>query len=626
MKTSGTGIALEEEGGRMTSAKPAAAMIADLMVAHGVRMVFASPGSRNAPLLVAMSRCGGLGVEMVVDERSAAYMAIGYAATSGEPVAVVCTSGTALLNYLPAVAEAYYRRIPLIVVSADRPEAWIDQDDSQTLHQPGTLEPYVKASCDIPDVDAADSTGMWWINRSLNDALCAACLRRKGPVHINLRFDAPLDRCAPMGEAPRRIEVVAPAPVMTTAEARALGREVASPRKVLVVAGFMSPSQKVTRAVSRLAALPNVAVLAENLANLHCPGAIGQIDSVLASLSADRRKEMRPDVVISFGGALVSRQLKSFLREARPAEHWHVGLTDTTIDCFCSLTRRVEIAPEQFLPQFASAMQPHRAPADYAAMWHEAASAAAQGHAGFVSRAPWSALKAIDTIAAMIPSRWNVQVSNGTSIRYLQLADSSRLHRVDCNRGVSGIDGSTSTAVGAQLAYRFDDTLLLTGDMSLQYDLTALGTTQVSPRMKVIVMNNGGGGIFRFIPSTSALPELDSCFVARKPFPVASLARAWGWSVAEASDMESLRDGLAMLMKPAIMPSMLIVNTDSRVDTEILNRYFNDLKNIYGKERVDHHQGIHRHPVSETWSHSQDHHQPSSGLQRLPSADQQGDA
>ncbi|MCM1453941.1 MAG: 2-succinyl-5-enolpyruvyl-6-hydroxy-3-cyclohexene-1-carboxylic-acid synthase [bacterium] len=559
-------------------------MAARLVSSYGICKVFASPGSRNTPLLLALEAEHDVDVEMVVDERSAAFMALGYARRSLNPVAVCCTSGSALLNYLPAISEAFYDGERIVVLSADRPEPWIDQDDSQTIHQRGALEPYVLDSVDIPDLEFASEDDAWRAERDMICALDDCCLSAAGgPVHINLRFDNPLGKTIPLHEAPRprKVDVVRPLPALPTAEARALGASIASPEKVLVVAGFMHPSQKLNKAITRLAALPNFALIAEPEANLHCPKVINEVDTVLGSLDDDLRRRLAPDVVISLGGALVSRHLKTFIRSLHPRRHWHVGVTHTLVDCFKALTTRIDMPPELFMPQLASAMQPHRAPSDYAALWQRARSHASLRRKVFLRGAPWCALTAMDGIVSSLPQRADIQVSNGTSVRYLQLQDTSHLRLVSANRGVSGIDGSTSAAVGAQLAALHNPTVLITGDMSLQYDLTALGTSQVTPRFKVIVMDNGGGGIFRFIPSTAYIPGRDKLCVAPKPFPIEALADAWGFRVWRAETFGELDNGLKEFFAWNGSPAMLVVKTDGQMDADILHLYFDSLKHPY---------------------------------------------
>lgn len=552
-------------------------ILADLLTAHGVREVVISPGSRNAPLILALSRRSDLNCHVVIDERSAAFIALGMSIQSGRPTAIVCTSGTALLNYAPAVAEAFYRRVPLVVISADRPEEWIDQDDSQTIWQQDALVPYVKRSCDISArIDFPN--GPWWTDRIINDALIEAMEDRKGPVHINVRLDTPLNRETDYTPGSARvIRALTPNDEIPTAEARRLGSLLASPRRIMIIAGFDSPDEKLNRALAKLARLPNVVVLTETLANLHSPLFIGRIDSTLCRMTPDEKDRLRPDVVITLGGALVSRFIKEWLRSIPNLEHWHVGATHTTIDCFKHLSLRIPLRPSIFMTQLASAMQPHRSPCNYSEEWQRMARQGEQEHDRYVNAAPWSDLKALAYIFKKIPSRWNLHLSNGTPVRYAQLMDCNRIHRTDCNRGVSGIDGCTSTALGASAVYR-NTTLLISGDMSFQYDLAALSSTLISPRFKMIVMVNGGGGIFRFIGSTSTLPELEEYFAAGTRLPLKALAEAYGIAFLMADSEETLRESFRQFTAETERPALLAVHTDPQVTAEVLKGYFRSQK------------------------------------------------
>lgn len=565
-----------------TTGKTTARILTGLLASRGVRRVFASPGSRNAPLLMALEREPSINVSMVVDERSAAFMALGYASISGEPVALACTSGTAVLNYAPAMAEAFYRHLPLIAVSADRPEAWIDQDDSQTLPQPGILGSIVKRSYDLPDIPADDSENIWWANRTINDALITATSHPQGPVHINLQFDNPLNvtsRQPLCCKEERTIEMIAPEPQLSTAAMRELGSTIASPCKVMVVCGFMAPDHKLNQALGRLAAKPNITVLCESMSNLHAPGLHYNIDSLLSIMPDNEREAMRPDVVITLGGALLSRHIKEYLRKYPPRRHWHVGFTRTTVDCLKSLTTRIAIAPNRFFPALASALHPHSAPSGYAGRWNKIEVDARESHERYVKASEWSALKAFDILVPAIPAEANVQLSNGTCARYYQLCRYSGIHRCDCNRGVSGIDGSTSTAIGASMAYN-NPTWLITGDMSALYDIGALASPHITPKLKIVVSANGGGGIFRFIPSTRTLPEVDRCFAMDIRLPLRELADAWGFALFKAHNEQELRQLLPHFINEHERPAILEIVTDGTTDAMILQEYFNRNKNI----------------------------------------------
>lgn len=548
-------------------------ILADILIAHGVNQIVVSPGSRNTPLIIALSRRKELKCSVVIDERSAGFIALGMGVQGGEPVGLVCTSGTALLNYAPAVAEAFYRRIPLVVISADRPQEWIDQDDSQTLWQQDALAPYVKRSCDI-HAHLDFPNGEWVCNRLFNDVMLEAVNGRPGPVHINIRLDAPLSNFSNYEEGrARTIRMIQPKDELTTAEARAMGATIASPRKVLIIAGFHQPDEQLNRALVKLAHLPNVAVMTETIANLHSPLFISRIDATLCRMTSDDKKMMCPDVVITLGGALVSRYIKEWLRSLENLEHWHIGESHTTIDCFKHLALRVEMEPKIFLRQLASALQIHKASCDYAEKWHKICQKAIATHDMYISHSPWSDMKAFYTIIKNIPQRWNVHFSNGTPIRYAQLMDCSKLHRCECNRGVSGIDGCTSTALGASVIYK-DTTLLITGDMSCQYDIAAFSSKLVTPRFKIIVICNGGGGIFRFIDSTSKIPELEEYFAVGVNLPLPELAKGYGFEYFEADSTEGLEKALNSFIACSQKAAILSVKTPPEESAKVLRQYF----------------------------------------------------
>ncbi len=558
----------------ITTDKLSCNILADLLIAHGIKDVIVSPGSRNSPLIVALARRKELNLHVVIDERSAAFIGLGMAVQSFRPVALVSTSGTALLNYAPAVAEAFYRAAPLIVVSADRPSEWIDQDDSQTLWQQNALAPYVKRSCDI-DAHLEFANGEWMCNRVINDVLLEAVCGRRGPVHINVRLDSPLNRmCDRPENSSRVISMVTPPLELSTAEARRLGEMLASPKKVLVIVGFHEPDERLNRALVKLARRPNVVVMTETIANLHSPMFISRIDMTLRILSKEDRDNLRPDVVITAGGALVSRHIKEWIRSMdRSVEHWHVGLSHVTVDCFKHLSLRIEMDAPVFLRQLASALQIHQTPSDYSRLWHDIYMRAIESHDEYVRNSPWCDLTAFSYITDHLPQRWNLHLSNGTSIRYAQLMDCSRLHRCECNRGVSGIDGCTSTALGASVLYQ-GVTLLISGDMSFQYDISALASQLMSPKFKMIVLCNGGGGIFRFISATSELPEREEFLAVGSNLPLRKLAEGYGFAYFEASSMAELTTVFPAFIAECNSPALLTVNTPPQLSAEVLKRYF----------------------------------------------------
>lgn len=547
-------------------------LVVDLLAQHGVSEAVVSPGSRNAPILVALARTHhAIRTTCVIDERCAAFVALGMASTSGCPVALVCTSGSAMLNYAPAIAEAYYRCVPLIVISADRSEEMIDQDDSQTIRQRGALDNIVKRSYDIGYLITAEK--QWYANRVVNDAIIMATSGRRGPVHINVQIDNPVYSVYEE-RSQRMISLLAPQRSLSSEALTDIAGRLAKSKKVLIVAGFMEPSPELNKALRRMANMPNVVVMCETIANLHSQDFISSIDSVLSIMSAEERSALSPDVVLTLGGALVSRMIKQYLRAAEVKEHWHVGVTSTTVDCLKHLTMRIDMEPSDFFVELVSAMSADgEVMSDYARRWRILADKAFSLHQSYVMRSPWSDMKAFHVVLPKIPRGWNVQFSNGTPIRYAQLF-AREYHRCDCNRGVSGIDGCTSTAIGASLAAPERTTLLVTGDMSASYDLGALSMRCVTNRMKIVVIRNGGGGIFRFVESTRVLSEVEELFCVEPKLPLKELACGYGWNFYTAESEVSLRAVLPDFMADTECPSILEINTPSEVSAEVLRGYF----------------------------------------------------
>lgn len=557
--------------------KPNCRILAEVLAAHGVKRVVCSPGSRNAPLLVAADENPHLRTTVIIDERTAGFVALGLAQASNAPVALICTSGTALLNYAPAVAEAYYQGLPLIVVSADRPERWIDQDDSQTLRQPGALANFVKRSVDLPDVPAADRDMMLYINRLVNDAMIEALRRRRGPVHINVRLNEPLSGQEAEPLPPQRIVRCLEADdILPKEQVRALARDAAG-RRVLVVAGFMLPDARLNKAMSRLAALPNVYVMAETISNLHLKGQVSAIDVILSTLEDRLKEEMRPDLVISLGGAIVSRKIKEYLRRFSPNEHWALGRQHTTVDCFNSLTLRVETDPGRFLSMLGKFMAREKPQSDYSQCWHTLRKRALEAQAQFLASAPWSDMTAFETLLSHFPPTANLQLSNGTAIRYAQLLTRKMPHACYCNRGVSGIDGSVATAVGAAMVYP-ENTVLITGDMTMAYGIGALSLHQLPERLKIIVLSNGGGAIFRFVGSTASLPQREQYFCAAPNLPLRDLCKAYGLEYMRAENQSQLLSRLPSFFAPRLAPTLLEIVTDGEVSASILRNYMNKTK------------------------------------------------
>lgn len=533
------------------TAKDYCRILFDILLKKGVRDLILSPGSRNAPLLIAAD-CRPFRKHVIIDERMAAFVADGISLAGKRPVGLVCTSGTALYDYSPAVAEAFYQHLPLIVISADRPAEWIDQDDSQTLHQPDALSMIVKGSFDIPVQNKLRPEEKWYVNRIVNEAVNLALCGQPGPVHINVRLDNPLSETIPYTEdSPefRSCRVIdyeenlnLPPHVYKQLSEELKGK------KIMLTAGFMQPDDALNKAVKALAQLPNVVCFCETVSNLHLSGDVYSIDTTLTMLDKDNKNLkdiLCPDVVISIGGALVSRMLKALLRNWQPEEHWTLADTSSSSDCFMSLTRHIAVRPDKFfrgITKYLLKDQNISVADNYKNYWSELRRKAVDSACRFINDSEsWSELKAFDYMLRNIPSTFNLFVSNGTSIRYAQLFSSNIPHSTFSCRGVSGIDGTNAVAAGCAMSYA-GSTLLITGDMSLAYDTDVLGLTHIPDRMKIVVINNRGGGIFRFIPSTQRLHCREELFCAPPSLPLEKLATAYSWNYMKVSSSQELEE------------------------------------------------------------------------------------
>ncbi|MDE7097313.1 MAG: hypothetical protein K2O47_07470, partial [Muribaculaceae bacterium] len=346
--------------------------------------------------------------------------------------------------------------------------------------------------------------------------------------------------------------------------------------KVMLVAGFCAPDHNLDKGVRMISSYPNVVVMAETVANLHDPQPMStMIDSVLCDMSEEDKKRLRPDIVISLGGALVSRMLKQYLRDYPPRRQWSLGHSNYFCDCFKSLTDKIDIGSDSFLRQLCGGVRKLRTEinSDYSSSWRELRERSALSAKEYIRNAGWSDLKALDYIFSTFKFD-NIFLSNGTVVRYSQLLPHS-CHAEYCNRGVSGIDGCTSTAVGGAWEYS-GQTCLISGDMSWLYDSGASALDYLPYDMRMIVVDNSGGGIFRFIKSTSRIPEkiLSRYFCIEDLPDIADIAAAYSIDVMVVENMKSLEKGVEWLSEDSVFPRMLIVRTPPEESAGILSGYF----------------------------------------------------
>ncbi len=557
-----------------TSDHIAAAELARICAAKGVRHVVISPGSRSAPLVRAFHAEANIECLQVIDERSAAFFALGMAQQLHAPVALICTSGSAVLNYGPAIAEAFYQRVPLLVITADRPEEWVDQGEGQAIRQQGVLALHMKRSVQLPRAPA-DDLSRWHCGRLINEAIDATLLPVPGPVHVNVPFDEPLYGTTDEAGTSRLI-----APVMTEAfilpdHARWLIAQLSACKKVMVLAGQGVWSDGLKKQLTQLASLPQVTVHTEATSNLDDPAFITCIDRVIEGVTDANAEALRPDLLITFGGAVVSKRVKTLLRKWKPSKHWNIDVGQRHYDTYQSLTHDIAVSPEIFFAQITGSLKPNESL--YGDGWKMLDERTREDHRSVIQGAPFCDLTVFAALLARIPAQSDVHLANSTPARYAQLFDRAPGHRWFGNRGTSGIDGCTSTAVGATFATQ-RATTLITGDTAFCYDSNAFWNKHLSEHLRVIVIDNGGGNIFRYIEGPDRDAELLPYFEAPHSRDIRALVESYHLPYFEAKDHASLSAGLDELYKPHERPAVLHITTDALTSPRVLREYFTKLR------------------------------------------------
>lgn len=551
--------------------------LSQLFTGRGINHLVVSPGSRNAPVVNTLCKNAAIKCFTVVDERSAAFFALGMAQQLKRPVAVCCTSGSAVLNYAPAIAEAYYQRIPLIVLTADRPEAWIDQGDGQTIRQHNVYGPFIKKSVTLPQ-HLTGKDDIWYYDRLISEALNAAVHPVAGPVHINLPFAEPLYGYETSGTRPEKdIEITELQTVVPNNVLIRLAQNWNSSEKVMILAGQMPPDPLLNELLQNISRFSNTIVLTETTSNLNGDNFVGCIDRSMSAMKKEDMQQYQPGLLITFGNAVVSKRIKSFLRKSPSLQHWHIDPAKHHPDTYQHLSQSIQMPVTTFLKQIVHSLNP--AESNYARLWHSTAEKASELHQSFLTDTPWSDLKIFDTTLQYLPETYDIQLGNSTVVRYAQLFGWKKGFRFDSNRGTSGIDGCTSTASGASLASG-RPTLLITGDLAFFYDSNALWNKHLPANLRIIVINNGGGGIFRFLEGPDQTGLLEDFYEASHNLSAVKVAEAYGIKTFVAHSEEQLKSVLpAFFDMNTGSPAILEIISPAIISAQTLRNYFKRLAN-----------------------------------------------
>lgn len=561
---------------KMITDKKHIQQLASLLLQKGITDVVISPGSRNAPLINQFFGLPEFKCLNVVDERSAGYQALGIALAKRKPVIVVCTSGTAAINYGPAIAEAFYQKIPLVVLTADRPRRWVDQADGQTVRQENLFANHTLKSISLEEAERDDD--FRHNNLQINETLNLVLSGNQGPVHINIPLGEPLygfsDEELPVF---RNIECFSANSQLTPKELEKLVEKWNASSRKMVIVGQLSPDKQINSLVQKLAEDPGTIVLAEHLTNLYGENLVHATDVVVAAISPEEKTNFQPEILLTFGQQIVSKRLKLFVRANQPLEHWHISVAGEHTDTYNSLSRVISSDAFSFLNTFVPEIK--NTESNYRDIWKAKEQKAFQLQDVFLKDAPFCDLTASKTIAELIPENSVVHLGNSSSVRLMQMFESKEGCEYYGNRGTSGIDGSLSTAVGFAGSSGKINTVIL-GELSFFYDSNALWNQHFPQKLRIIVLNNGGGNIFRLIGGPRQSPALNEHFVAQHNLKAEGLAKAFEFNYLKAENQDELSNALNAIFAPGFSgPVILEVLTDGEISASVFQECYQQFKN-----------------------------------------------
>ncbi|KAF2513914.1 2-succinyl-5-enolpyruvyl-6-hydroxy-3-cyclohexene-1-carboxylic-acid synthase [Flavobacterium foetidum] len=546
---------------------PLAQSIIEILSAKGISNIIISPGSRNAPLTIGFAQNPNFKCYSIADERCAAFFALGIAQQTKKPAAIVCTSGSALLNYYPALAEAFYSQIPLIVISADRPQSKIDIGDGQTIRQENVFLNHSVFNANLTE-DASEENDLK-INKAIEESI-----KLKGPVHINAPFEEPLYET---------VSELSVHPVITNNEEEVFANTIENSeefisiwnnaKRKLILVGVNESGILDQNIIDNLAKDPSVVVLTETTSNLHHPSFINSIDTLITPFDDADFKDFNPEILVTFGGMVVSKRIKGFLRKYKPQQHWHID-TLRAYDTFGALTKHFVMKPNDFFTDLFS--KTIITESNYFKNIDDVYSLRKIKKQNFLSKIEFSDFKVFEKVIASLPKNSQLQISNSSAIRYAQLIEIDESIEVFCNRGTSGIDGSTSTAVGAAVEST-KQTVFITGDISFLYDSNALWNSYIPKNFKIILINNGGGGIFRILPGHEEKPVFNTYFETSHQLTAEHLSKMYHFNYYQAFDEKSLHENLTEMYSQNEYPSILEIFTPTAENDKILKQYFKEL-------------------------------------------------
>lgn len=548
----------------------------------GIKHVVISPGSRSAPLVLAFAQHHNFIIHVAVDERSAAYMAMGMAQQKQKPVVLICTSGTAAANYYPAVAEAFYQKIPLLVLTADRPEDLLDQQDGQMINQKNLFGHHARAfyqlNCYPHGVENHRET-----TAIVAEAIGLTIFPAKGPVHINVPLKEPLYPQVLLPKHLQKLEksilkwlthhVYKPIDCISDHDFIQLEQAWINASRKMILIGQGAMHEKWITPLLALKNQADVVIIADVVSNKHAMANVHHVDKLLGAIDNTMLKELSPDLLISFGGPVLSKSLKNWLKQQKPTWHFRIQQEPEQINTYNNVTKFLMANVDETLQQIAAIKWNHNPDSVFSNKWKKASSDIDKKITAFVQKPIWSEVHATYHVLNHIPDCSNLQLANSSVVRYVSWLDMlNESWIINSNRGTSGIDGCTSTAIGAAKV-NLRQTVLLTGDIAFLYDKNAFWLNDIPRNLRVVVFNNGGGGIFTLIDGPTHHKQFAHLFTTPHQRNVKSVAVDNGLDYYFCESYSNLNKVLTQFFEPTNGAAVLELKFDMKKNAKIFEAF-----------------------------------------------------
>lgn len=551
--------------------------IAEICARHGIEKAVICPGSRSALLTLAFARHPKIETFVIPDERSAGFIALGLSQSSHMPIAIICTSGTAAANLYPAIIESFYQQVPLVIFTADRPPEWIDQQDGQTIRQQNIYNNHICASFQFPvSFDHIDA--VWHSEKMISEAIIISTGKTKGPVHVNVPVREPFYPSPDeIFHYSKSIKIIAPQQSgmhLKAAQEEMLLEDLHNHEKIMVLVGQSEMSEEILDLLRKIQQNLKWVIIGDIISNIHqMEHAITHHDIIL-SKQIDS-SELVPDLLISFGKSILSKNLKTFFRENNPYSHWHVGDNNEVIDSFKSLTKKVFLDEQLFLKIVAkSPIKLNNTQNKFFNNWKEKDLISGNFLNQYLSKDTFSEFHAVYNVIKNLPKNSVLHLANSMPVRYANYIgiENDANIQVCANRGTSGIDGCISTAVGHALNSKAIHTII-SGDMAFFYDRNALWHNHLPSNLRIVILNNHGGGIFRLINGPKHLDELEEFFETNQKLNAANTARDFGMKYYTIKTIAALPGFLEQFFNEKEGPSILEIETDPKTNQQVFEDF-----------------------------------------------------